>query len=287
MYYITKYIAGQTIEVQKTFSKRYGKKYTRAGPCASSLVAVQEYNLKTATRKLTRILNANFVPNDVYLTLTYARDRRPTPEDAKKQIQAFLRKLRKLFRDEGRELKYVWTTAYGERGAIHHHLVIPTMDVRRLRPLWPYGGCHAEFLYDNGEYSGLASYICRQSKLGLSEGEKLNTRKWSGSRNLIIPPPDKKEVDAEAWREPPKPIKGYIVDVDSIDDGLSPTTGIPYLFYRMLRLPDELIITTDSGQILRGDAARDWLTDKNLKDLQNRKPCVGKLIKRRNEHEKQ
>lgn len=280
MYYITEYTAGRTIDVHRTFSKRYGKHYTREGASSATVPSVQEYNTKIAERKLARILNENFVPNDIYLTLTYAKDRRPTPEEAKKQIKAFLRKLRKIFRDEGRELKYVWTTAYGERGAIHHHLVISTIDTRKLRPLWPHGGSHAECLYDNGEYSGLASYICRQAKIGLTEGEKLGARKWSGSRNLIIPPPRRREVTAATWREPPKPKPGYIIDVDSIDDGISPVSGIPYLFYRMIRIPDKPVVTTDTGQILRGDAARDWLTDENLKDLQNRKPREGKLKKK-------
>ena len=50
-----------------------------------------------------------------------------------------------------------------------------------------------------------------------------------------------KEVDARTWREPPAPAKGYVIAPESIDAGINPITGIPYLFYRMVRIPDDAV----------------------------------------------
>ena len=100
--------------------------------------AVQKYNLKMAERRLTRILNENFRAGDIHLVLTYAKHNRPdTSEQAKKHIQLFFRRLRRNLKRPGRELKRLGTTAYGTRGAIHHHIVISTMDVREIRAMWP------------------------------------------------------------------------------------------------------------------------------------------------------
>lgn len=280
IYYITEYTAGQTVDVQRTFSRRYGKYYSREKRQAVTPVAVEEHNRTLAERKLTRTINANFIHNDMHLVLTYERGKRPPPEEAKKQIKAFLRKLRRMFAKEGRELKYIWTTAYGERGGIHHHLIISTMDARKIRALWPYGGNHVTYLYDENDYSALASYFVRQAKAGLTEDERLGSRKWSGSRNLIIPPPRRREVTAATWREPPRPKPGYIIDLDSMDGGVNPVTGIPFLFYRMIRIPDKPVITTETGQVLKGDAARDYLTDQNLAKLKGWQPREGKVIKK-------
>ena len=43
---------------------------------------VQRYNEKMKIRKLTRKINANFVTGDLYITLTYCREKRPDPQQA-------------------------------------------------------------------------------------------------------------------------------------------------------------------------------------------------------------
>ena len=236
MYAKTTYVAGDTIDVQYTIPRRCVPMASRGARESKTSDAVQKYNLKMAERRLTRILNENFRAGDIHLVLTYAKNSRPeTSEQAKKHIRLFNRKLRGYFKRQGRELKYLYTTAYGTRGAIHHHIVISTMDVREIRAMWPYGGSHAEIMYGN-DFSKLAAYIVKQSKMGLSDAEKLSGKKWSGSRNLVIPEPRRKISQAKRWRDPPKPIRGYYIDLESVESGVSPVTGMPYLFYRMIKL---------------------------------------------------
>lgn len=277
MYYQIEYYAGNTIDTQKTFSRRYGKNFTRDRKCGTTPPSMEEQNTKNAERQLTRIINENFKKGDIHLTLTYFREKRPDSENAKKQIQAFLRRLRRYFNRREKELKYLWATAYGSKGAIHHHLVISTMDARDLQSLWPYGRAHAEYCY-SAEYSALAAYIVRQAKTGLTSGEKINARRWSGSRNLIIPKPHRKEVSATKWKEPPRAKPGYIIDLNSIDAGINPVTGIPFLFYRQIKIPADLTITTQENIILRGEPAQKYITSEGIKKLQNWKPDGGNLI---------
>lgn len=268
------------MDVQHTFSRRYGKNIRRGANVEPTPAAVKEYNRKLAERKLTRLINANFGPNDIHLVLTYRRDDRPTPEESKKRLRNFLSRLRRYFAKQGRELKYIAATAYGTRGAIHHHLVISTMDARDLRKLWPHGGSHTEYLYENGDYPRLAAYIVRQAKQGLTEAEQIDEKRWHGSRNLIKPKPQKREVPAAVWREPPAAWPGYIIDLDSVDAGVSPVTGIPYLFYRMIEIPKKQRLQTPDGRLLYDDAAAKWLREHNRQEIKREWPRLnpsGKL----------
>ena len=77
MYLKKRYVAGNTIEIQKTISTRYGITATRREKTDRTPEAVQKYNGKMARRQLIRIINAGFTPGDIYLTLTYRRGERP------------------------------------------------------------------------------------------------------------------------------------------------------------------------------------------------------------------
>lgn len=295
MYLKYRYVAGETIEIQKTYSARAGKGYTRGERVAPTPEKMERYNQKMAARELTRLINANFTQEDMYLTLTYRRGERPEPAAAQKQVRKLLRGARKKAREGGAELKYILVTAIGERGAIHHHVILSGVDLKDLRGLWPYGGIHAVPLYSNREYSGLALYLIEQESKGPTGQRGIIGRRWSGSRNLIRPEPQIREVDADTWQEPPEPEKGYVIDIPSIEAGTSPVTGIPYLFYRMIRIPDKLRVTDESGAILTGAAAAAWLRRENKKHAREevrRQYAEGDLhkpknIKRRKRHAKQ
>nr|DAS38168.1 MAG TPA: protein of unknown function DUF1424 [Caudoviricetes sp.] len=189
-----------------------------------------------AWRKLTREINANFVPGDLFLTCTYQMSTRPDPQRAKKNMENFLDRLRRRFKKVGLEFKYILVNAYGKRGGIHHHLIIPAIAYPVVAACWTYGAVRFEALYPNREYSALAWYLIKQSHLSPSGEESIPGNRWSGSRNLIKPVEKVEEVDAKEWREEPKPIKGYYIDPNSVENGVSPVTGIPYQFYRMLQI---------------------------------------------------
>lgn len=266
--------AGRTVEVRCTYPTRYGDGLTRErhrdGPGTPEAMA--RYNEQLQQDKLTLLINDNFVPEDLWVTLHYERDRRPgSYAEARKVLSSFVRKLRLLYQTHGTELRAIKCTAFGERGGVHHHLIIPQgVPQREISALWK---THIRAsqkarppsfvaLYDSGEYSGIAAYILGQ-KQSTGDDEKF-VRKWTGTRNLKRPKPEKDEmIDKISWKEPPTPWPGYYIDTDSIRAGCNEITGKPYLRYLMIRIPPGFVCWDASGKRLTGAAAVKWYRENN------------------------
>ena len=266
--------AGRTVDVQFTYSTRFGEKLTRAKHKEGLVTPldVENYNNELAIRKLTRILNENFEPDDHFVTLHYELHNRPTDiETAKKQLTKFLTLLKKLYKENGVELRYVRTTAFGDKGALHHHIVIPKgVDTRKITKLWKEIIKASQkarppqytALYSDGEYSALAAYFCRQGDNNTAK-EK-NMRKWTCSRNIKKPDPaEVVTVDKVKWKEPPTPWPGYYIETDSIRAGINPITNKPYLFYRMVKLPPDFTCYDSRGKRLTGKGAVKYYRENN------------------------
>lgn len=264
--------AGRTVDVQFTYPTQYGDGLTRAKHKGKTSTSMETYNYELAVIKLTQIINENFKPDDWFITLHYEKHNRPDDiEKAKRQLSAFLNKLKKIYFDCGVELKWVKTTAYGERGALHHHIVVPQgVHISRITKLWKetvkatINARHPEYraLYSTGEYSSLAAYFCQQAEK--SGKKELHMRKWTCSRNIRKPeaePP--KWVDDIKWKEPPVAWPGYYIEPDSIKAGCNPITGRPYLFYRMVKLPDEFVCYDSNGKRISGKAAVKYYRQNN------------------------
>lgn len=233
----TTYTAGNTVEVYKTYSARYGKKIPRGKNHSKTPEAVKKYNEQIAERELRLLLNENFRPKDYYITLTYRRDERPDPETAKKNLQKFLRQLRTLYRKAGLELFFVAVTEY-KRKAIHHHIVINRYEIGKIVELWPYGYPQIKLLDNTGDYAKLASYLIKETCKTFGEADNPSKKRWSCSRNLRKPKKTVKIVKADTWRDDPVPKKGYQIVKDSVYYDVNPFTGYPYQMYRMVKPPD-------------------------------------------------
>lgn len=232
MYLEKTYAYADIIEVQKTYSRRYGIHSSRNRKQKATKQSVADYNDRLAVRELARTIKANFSANDIHLTLTYKRECRPEEiETAKKQRNKFLSDLKKIV---GEDFRYIASTAIGSHGAMHHHLIISYTDPREFRRVWKYGSCYTSYL-DGGDYTELARYILGQKQKS-KHPERMSVRRWSSSRNVKRVKPEIRQVRAKKWREPPMPRKGYIIDVDSIESNVNPVTGIPYLYYRLKRI---------------------------------------------------
>lgn len=291
MYRRKVYRAGRTVEIEETFPTQYGDGLTRAkrkvnGP--GTRLDVENYNHELAVRRLTRLLNENFVPYDWWLTLTYEKSNRPkTVEEAKNQVSKFVLQLKKLYKKKGIEFKYVKSIpAIGEKGAVHHHLVIPQgVSQREISALWKEtirAGPRArppDFtpLYEDEEYSALAAYIVGQKddseeyaeleeKYGTFKPAEKNVKKWTCSHNLRKPKEEPPEIIEDIkWQEPPMPPPGYYIDTDSIRAGTNPVTGRPYLFYRMVRMRSSFECWDDNGKKLSGREAIRYFRKHNKK----------------------
>lgn len=236
-YIQTTYIAGNTIEVHKTYSARYGKKITRGKNHSKTPEAVKKYNTEVAERELRLLTNENFRPKDYYITLTYRRGERPDPETAKKQFRKFIRQLRALYAKDGKELFWVAVTEYKNK-AIHHHIIINRHNIGKVIELWPYGRAHIQLLDNTGDYAQLASYLIKETCKTFGDADNPNKKRWSCSRNLRKPKKTVKIVKADTWRDDPKPKKGYRIVKESVYYDVNPFTGYPYQIYRMVKPPD-------------------------------------------------
>lgn len=286
-YIRTSICAGNTILVNETYPRREGKGFTRSRYTGTTPAAQQRYNEKVAARVLTGIINENFGPEDWHLVLTYKRECRPAAESVGEIMKKFLRQVRTVYKKEGITFKYILATAYGSKGGIHHHLIISGIDIRLIRPLWErYGSIRPTGLYDTGEYSSLAWYFIQQAKQGLDPADVLNCKKWSCSKNLKRPEKEAevKEISAIKWREPPVPKKGYWIDPDSVDAGINEQTGIPYLFYIQIKIPEGITPMTPDGRLLRKDAAERFIRERAQEKIRKHwdKLCpYGEIVRRK------
>ena len=272
--------AGNTVEIIETYPTQFGdglvrKNRAKVGP--GTREAVQNYNRELSRRNLIRLINTNFEEDDIWATFTYPKELKPqSKQESKEVFSAFFVKLRREYARYGVEFKYVKCTAAGERGALHHHAVIPKgVSTAVITRLWrEHIGAdersRAPFyvpLYPDREYSGLASYIADQMEKDVAEKYE---RKWVGSRNLKKPvyePPE--DIEEIKWQEPPEAWDGYCIDTDSIRAGTNEITGRPYLFYRMVKVEDGYTCRDDSGKLLRGASAVEFARRKNAEYIKD------------------
>lgn len=231
MYIKKTYICGRVIEVYKTFSRRYGKHSPRSPNRQPTSDEQRLINERNACANLTRLINANFLPGDYHLVLTYRRDERPSVNEAKRLLRNYRDALRRAYRASGLELKYIVVTEY-RKAAIHHHLIVNSCDVSLLQEKWTHGRIHLTPLDSTGEYSQLASYLIKETSG--SFGDIPSGKRWSASKNLIHPKPKIEIIKASTWRLEPKAIKGYVLDKSSITEILS-ASGELTQFYRMIK----------------------------------------------------
>lgn len=181
--------------------QRPGERRKRSKPTS----AIQaRLNQKNAEKKLTRLVHANFTERDLALHLTLAPGREPKDEkDAKRILANYIRRLKRLYRKLGLELKYITRIEYGGRGGrVHYHLIISGgVDRDELEKLWGLGYANSKRLqFGEDGVAGLARYMVK---------DRTSYRRWNQSRNLVIPEPV--ERDGEIGMEE---LEGLTEDIE-------------------------------------------------------------------------
>lgn len=244
-------VAGKTVEVERYFTARYGRRgqkpEQKVRPSKEEQLRI---NNRIAEKKLRRILNANFAPGDYHLILSYARAKGEPPrdpEDMKDDIAKFLRALRKEYKLAGGELKYIHVAETGSHGARHHHLVINSssgVSIGTIQRVWSHGRIHVNPLDDSGNYKQLASYLIKYTCKTIGTPDAIQGKRWNSSKNLVHPVPEVRIITQREWfrsqgvRTPAKYArKGYMIDKGSIEIGLhSPEYGgFGFMRFTMVR----------------------------------------------------
>ena len=183
-----------------------GRKWHRA----KSAEDKRDENARQAVRMAARILNCNYCPEDLMLTLTYSdeeherlfsgMDPDEVVEKAKKVLSCVLEKAKRELRgkriaaapaehrnDNVRlDTRTFAVTAdmdgeTGEVVRVHHHVVVTAAAADQIADRWEHGIVHTENLYRQDDYTPLAAYLLGQVRH--REGKK----KYSCSRNMIKP----------------------------------------------------------------------------------------------------
>jgi hypothetical protein len=216
---------------------------------------MQDANMRQAARHLARKLNANFRPGDWHVTLTYSGKVPPTPEEARRCLDEFIKELKKRYRKAGHVFKWVVVTEYKRTKRIHHHLIISDINAgekettaRMVRELWSrHGSPKFVALYDNGEYSKLADYLIKETDRTFRESREKGKQRYRCSRNLTDPKPETTPREVKGmqragvspvptpWKQEPKTRPGYYIIPDSLCNGID-KMGYPYQRYTMVKL---------------------------------------------------
>ena len=191
--------------------------------------AVKKNNMRIAVWRLWMLLENNFDSTGSHVTLTYAGNE-PTKEQAAADRKKMIAKLRKEFRRQGKELKYVVVTEY-ENKRIHHHIVINSQDVGLITKLWGKGGVHFTALREEGDFHDLAEYLIKETEKTFREPDSHHRQRYSRSRNLIMPQTKRDETSLKEMMDDPTPISGYYIPKDRVRRYEHPVTGIDHLEY--------------------------------------------------------
>lgn len=247
MYTKKTYVGINTIEYEFNWNGRYGAKGEKRAPKVKRTPEqIERQNQVNKENRVRRVIQANFYPNDYWITLKYPAGTRKPYKEVKEDFDKFLRQLRKEYRTRGEPLKYLYRIEIGKRGGIHIHFLINRIwgaDIL-VKKCWP-GHAHFTHLYEDGGYRKLASYLTKplpqDKQLGFIADEDVKAlSKYGSSRNLLRPEPEKKDYRRRTVRklliDGPVATPGFYIDKESISVGVNKYTGYTYLKYSETRI---------------------------------------------------
>ena len=141
-------------------------------------------NMKAAQRELTRILNGNYSYERGSLLCSLSFDQEPeSREEAKKLFNKCWKELRKICRQNGRELKVCGVISdvdgdTGEKVRLHVHVVLDGCTMEQVRECWKLGVVDCRTIRKEKTHARLAAYLLKQCRC------EPNEKKWFTSRNL-------------------------------------------------------------------------------------------------------
>lgn len=237
--------AGRTKKIRKYYTVKYNdgklprKKEERGDKKNLTSEQQKEINRKMAQRNLTVTMDANFSSRDLYITYTFALEKRPG--DAKKFkaiVRQLLKRLRKMYQKAGIPFRYIWAGERGERGAEHIHMVQSGgFTLGELAKVWPYGWITGRPMDESGSYHKLAAYFIKYSETTMKTEGRLRGKRYNPSQNLIRPVPDKDKVKKTNFDPGAIPVpQGYYLDKDTVEFGVQ-KNGYKFLEYTLVLLP--------------------------------------------------
>lgn len=228
-------ISGKIIEIQKMYKTGYHTRIKRTSRFSPTPDCMLKINERRVYQQLARLINNNFETNDLFVTLTYTVDSRPsTQKQVKEDSEKFLRDFKRLASKLGVPTKYVGVSNFNWRGVPHHHFILDSsLAANDIQHLWPYGRINIKRLDDSGDYTRLADYLLRHTS---NKNNRVHAKRYLRSRNLAMPVTIEDTISPDSWRDPPKAPDGYFLLTDSIVTYVNSVTGYPYQYYKCIEL---------------------------------------------------
>ena len=242
--------AGRTIEVERCVCmRRYQKGERRQRRKQETSEAQKKVNTRQAEKKLRRLINENFGYRDWHIDMGYVRSDLEEPrskEQMRADMQKFLKKLRRLYKRAGQQLRYIHVMEVGERGARHHHMMLnhaDGIDTAQIQQAWDetYAGksmIHFSPLDKSGNYTKLANYLIKYTDKTVGTEDGLMKKRWSCSRNLRKPVTISRIISKYDVLREPNRVRGYYIDKNSIERGTygQEYGGFDFLNYTLVRI---------------------------------------------------
>ncbi len=251
-YNVKKYGFPFSNEFEYIWAGHYGAKGEPRGTKRKKTPREIEYQNRWNKRKyIRRLIKLNF-EEGIYVTLTYGRGQRKDMQGVKNDFKNFRDRMRRAYRKQGADFKYIYCIEIGSRGGIHIHMIVnrvpgkPETD-KLIAEKWTFGHPHMTPLYQEGDYEQLACYLAKVPQEETGEDKKGRiarmeeitdeTYDYNTSRgNLIKPEPEEeKEYSRRTVKklieEGPEPTPGFYIDKNSVRTGINRFTGMSYLYY--------------------------------------------------------
>lgn len=231
------YRAGKTevVSIRATSRIKTEKGTKRKEKVNPTTEQVAKNNLRYAIKELTIKINHNFVPGDYHLTLTYQDY--PEQKEAKRRLKNFLANVRRACQRQGIVFKRIAVTEF-ENKKIHHHIVCTAIDLEIIKKYWKYGFERITPLDDTGNYYKLAEYLVKETEKTFRKEGCVFKKRYSPSRNLVMPEPKIEIVSERILRQDLKESKGFYIDQDTVRRYEHAILGVECVEYIQVSLGD-------------------------------------------------
>lgn len=212
VYALKEIIAGKQFEIEIYPEFKKMDDVPQEGRKRDNSKAQKNLNNKNAVKYLVRLINHNFTIDDIWITLTYAKDQEPADmKEATKNMVNYIKRINYRRKKLGLPpAKYIYVTEHSPTAKIrwHHHLIMDgKMNRETVEKTWNKGTRNQSKRLDPDEYglTGMASYITKE------KDRKKGEKRWNSSLGLKQPRIRKVHSKRpEAKKGTYKPIEKYV-----------------------------------------------------------------------------